>query len=143
MRLTGTLFAAVLLAAVAGCGDDDDVLSAEEWRTQADAICEEGNERTDAILEPLFAEGEPSEEQLQEALDALIADIESQIEDVDALEPPDDLSAEVDEFLDQARTDLDELREAGIAAFDQEEDPFAETTALAAELGLEECASNE
>ena len=38
--------------ALAGCGGGSDSLSADEFRSQADAICADANTQTDALAEP-------------------------------------------------------------------------------------------
>ena len=42
-------------------------------------------------------------------LDALVPDVQSQIDDIRALEPPDEMADAVETFLDDAQATLDEL----------------------------------
>ena len=134
---------------LAGCGDDDDALSEQEFLAQGNAICAAGNERLDAAFEDLdLEEGEePSAEQIEALLvDVFLPDVQSQIDDVRALEPPDELADAVDEFLDNAQATLDELEQQAAddpsSVFSGDEDPFAEVNAQANEIGLTECADD-
>lgn len=51
-RSTAGLAVAGAAILIAGCGGGSDTLSAEELRTQADAVCAEADRRTEAIDEP-------------------------------------------------------------------------------------------
>jgi hypothetical protein len=133
--------------ALAGCGDDDDALSEEEFLQQGNAICAAGNDRLDAAFGELdLEEGEePTAEQMGALVsDVFVPDVQSQIDDVRALEPPDELADTVEQFLDDAQTALDELEQQAAddpsALFSGDEDPFAEVNAQADDIGLTECA---
>jgi hypothetical protein len=125
-----------------GCGDDD-ALSTEEFIAAANQICAGGNERIDAIFEGLFTSGEPSEEDAAAAVDQLVVEVRSQVEEIDALEPPDELSDDVDAMVEAAREAADEMEAAGPALLEAESDPFAEVNAMAGEIGLDECADDD
>ena len=134
---------------LAGCGDDDEALSEQEFLEQGNAICAAGNERLDAAFEDLdLEEGqEPTAEQMGTlVLEVFVPDIQSQIDDVRALEPPDELADAVETFLDDAQATLDELEQQATddpsAVFSEDEDPFAEVNAQANEIGLSECADD-
>jgi len=135
---------------LAACGDDDEAaLSEQEFLEQGNAICAAGNERLDAAFEDLALEEgeEPTAEQIETLLvDVFLPDVQSQIDDVRALEPPDELADEVEEFLDNAQATLDELEQQAAddpsSVFSEDEDPFAEVNAQANEIGLTECADD-
>jgi hypothetical protein len=134
---------------LAGCGDDDEALSEQEFLEQGNAICAAGNERLDAAFEDLdLGEGqEPTAEQMATlVLEGLVPDVQSQIDDIRALEPPDELADPVETFLDDAQAALDELEQQAtddpLAVFSEDEDPFAEVNAQANEIGLTECADD-
>jgi hypothetical protein len=145
---------AILSAAalIAGCGgsDDSDRLSADELRTQADAICAEYDTATDAIAAPTDEAGAvPFLEQSRDAMrDAL--------EQLRALEPPEDLQASWDRALALQQEQLDAAEEAisriegGESAEDvldelgpQLEQRSNELSAIADELGLTVCGQEE
>jgi hypothetical protein len=138
---------------LAGCGDDDEALSEQEFLEQGNAICAAGNERLDAAFEDAFAEmdleegEEPSPEQIAAVvLEVFVPDIQSQIDGIDDLEPPDELADAVEQFLDDAQATLDELEQQAeddpAAVFADDEDPFADVNAQANEIGLTECADD-
>jgi len=134
---------------LAGCGDDDEALSEQEFLEQGNAICAAGNERLDAAFEDLdLGEGqEPTAEQMATlVLEGLVPDVQSQIDDISALEPPDEMADAVETFLDDAQATLDELEQQATddpsAVFSEDEDPFAEVNAQANAIGLTECADD-
>src|SRR3712207_1401202 len=88
-------------AAIAGCGggdDDSGALSADEFRSQADAICADANTRLDALDEPT------GPDQVLGFLQSGLTVQQEQLDKLKALQPPDDLSGTFDEataLLDQ------------------------------------------
>ena len=130
--------AALLVNGLSACSDDKETLTEEEFLEQANAICREGTERTEAIGEELG--DSPTDEQIEQALDETFDDVEGQIDDVRELAEPEDMSDEVDAALDQAEEDLEAARDKGIELLEAEEDPFAETNELLTDVGLTECA---
>jgi hypothetical protein len=137
------------LVLAAGCGGDGGGDGdPDAFRAEANSICTEYEEKIAAIPAP------------QEALDewaAIAADVgdllETGINELDALEPPGDLGEGYDEWVELKRESLSatrELQEAGAAA---DEELVSEALAriersesradeLAAELGLDECATS-
>lgn len=137
---------------LAACGDDDDdasaatsaaVVNTDQYIAEANAICVAGNERIEALASESFATGaEPTEDQLIEVLDGLLDEINSQLDEIDALDAPADLSVGVDAWLVDARATSDNVRSSGVAFFDQQAsgvNPFADVNATALELGLDAC----
>lgn len=137
------------LVVVAGCGGDDlDEAEAEAFRADANAICADYEEKIAVIPPP------------QEALDewaAIAGDVgdllETGVNELDALEPPGDLGERYDEWLELKRESLSatrDLQEAGAAAnqelvseaLDRIEQSEGRADELAAELGLDECATS-
>jgi hypothetical protein len=127
----------VALAGAAGCGDDDDALGEEEFIDQANAICEEGNAELEEIFSAFEVE-EPTEEELADGVEEAADNIEGQIEEIRALEGPDDLEEDLDAVLDDAEDAVDQLREAGPALFEGE-DPFADINERLRDLGFTTC----
>jgi hypothetical protein len=151
--LTGlAVLAATGALAVAGCGGDDDstsaatsttALTAEQWASQADQICTAGDQEQNSAANDFFAPGkQPTDEQLQRfATEVVIPSIEAQIDGVAALPRPEDEADQIQEFIDQANSDLDALKDDPSVLTDGSGNPFADTTPLAKDLGLTECAS--
>jgi hypothetical protein len=150
MRRNGAIAVMVAVGALlAGCGDDEEALTEEELVEQANAICEEGNERLDTAFEEAFADLGPDEEPDADQVAALIEDtlipsVQTQIDELGDLEPPDELADAYEQLLDDAQQALDDLEEQvqddPESLLQQEEDPFAEVNAQAEELGLTACA---
>lgn len=142
------LLALPLLALGAACGDDGEALSAGDYRREANEICRAGNDRLEKEgegLAKLFQSDEkPTDDEIRDALDPLLDGIEDQIEQIRALEGPDDLEGDVRGILEDADAALADLRsdldDDPVAALESEEDPFAEVNEQLAAAGLEECA---
>jgi hypothetical protein len=104
VRRALVLVLATILALV-GCGGEGKRLSREEYAQKADAICAEGNRKTDKL---------PSPANLQELADVsdrtrdILADA---IDDLRKLEPPSDEQKLVDQWLAQLKTLTDDLAE--------------------------------
>jgi hypothetical protein len=98
-RSLSGLCAAGAIALVAGCGGDDgsDALSAGEFRTQADAICQTSKDTIDALTEPTSAS---TNAEVSTYLTAGLKATDSEIAKLRALQAPSDLSGTLDEALD-------------------------------------------
>lgn len=82
------------VALIAGCGgDSDSSLSAEDFRTQADAICADTDRQIDALSEPSSAD------QVLTFLRAGLPIQQEQLDRLRELDPPDDLQDRYDEAL--------------------------------------------
>ena len=132
--------AALLVVGLSSCSDDTETLTEEEFLEQGNAICTEGNERTEKMAEDLSPSS--SEEDIEAVIDEVADDIQGQIDDIRDLEEPDEISDEVDAALDQGEEDLQSVRDLGADIVTAEENPFAETQELMAEVGLTECAED-
>lgn len=126
----------------AACGDDDgaQVLSQEEFVEQANEICAAANQRTGAIAADIGPDS--TEEELDAVVIEIADDSERLISDLRALQPPAEVSDDLAAALDQAETDLRELRDLGGAVFSQATDPFNETNSMMDDLGLTACAGS-
>jgi hypothetical protein len=92
------------VAFIAGCGGGSDSLSAEEFRSQADAICADTDRQIDGLTEPT------SGAQVLAFLRAGLPIQEAQLEKLRDLEPPEELKADFDEamgLLEQQTTAID------------------------------------
>jgi uncharacterized protein Yka (UPF0111/DUF47 family) len=142
------LVASAALAVGAGCGGDG--LSREELVSEADTICAE----YEAELAELAELAEP--ESLAD-FERLVQDakpiVENGIENLRALDPPEDLEDEFDEWISRNEENvaaIDELQEAVVDRDEQRiqeivrqiDENEQEADELAAEIGLEDCASD-
>jgi hypothetical protein len=138
--------AGLLLLASACGGQQEQSPGAEEYRAQADRICERFEEQTEALGRPSSASQVPA------FLDRGLAITRRQVEELRELTPPEELKADHDvaiELLDQQTEDLQllldtirggEAPNAAAARFAPDLDRLdAELTAKAQELGLRIC----
>jgi len=146
--LAGAGVGALLLLG-AGCGDEGDELSEEEFLAQGNEICAQGNEELDAAFEEAFPDddAEPTPQQVAALfLDELIPNVQAQIDDLEGLEGPDSLEEDLDAVLEDAEAALDDLEQQ--ANDDPESlftggDPFADINPRLEELGLTTCAEGD
>ena len=140
----------VVLGLCVACGDDGgDELSAAEYRSEANSICEAGQKRAEDLGEELQAElGDseemPSADQLRDFVNPLLDDVEAQVQEIRALDGPDELEEDVQAALDEAEDVVGEVRaeveDDPVALLQSEEDPFEELGKRFDDLGLEACA---
>ena len=143
------LMAALGVSLVTGaCGDDEvERLTQAEFVEQGNAICKAGNDRIEAAGEDLFGdateENPPPEEAVTSFIeDTLIPEVEKQIDDIDALNPPEDIEGDVDAAIAEARAALQRIKDDPAQAAGQDEDPFAEANEMIGEVGLTTCAES-
>jgi hypothetical protein len=142
-RLGLVVLAVVAMALVAaGCGgdDDDDAPTKEEFITQADDICTEGDQVIEEQAAEVFGSGQPSKAQ-QEAFieDTVIPETQSQIDGIRELTPPEGDEDEVNAIVDAADQGIDEIESDPAALTQGGANPLAEASQLAAEYGMKDC----
>jgi hypothetical protein len=120
--------------AIAACGDDDDGSGESDstgFLADADAVCvETARELADLAL---AREAPPSDEQTTvAAIQENVPVLEQALTDLEALEPPPDVSADYDEFLAARRQGID-VRQEAVDASEQRDSKGFE--AAAAEIG--------
>ena len=154
------LLVALGALAVAGCGGDDDTtsdttgasgtsgvtgaaLTQEEWVKQADALCAAGDKEINQAGQELFGGAQPSNDQIEQfATDVLIPNIQSQLDGIRALTPPEDIADDVTTLLDDANEALDEIRDdPSLVLASDADSPFADVNQQAQDLGLKNCGS--
>jgi hypothetical protein len=121
--LPAALAAAAALAGCAGSGDDR--LSREDFVEQATAICDRAEERIGELDAPA------SVDELEAYAREARSITEEGLDDLEALEPPADLEAGFDRYLDQGNAVVGVLEELEGAAASGDE---AEAQRLAGEL---------
>lgn len=147
MRRASAILLSLLFAlggVACSSGSDEDRLTEEEFVSQANAICTEGNAAIDEAVEEMVAEagGSPSDVESQELLDVILTNVRGQLDDIEALSPPEDLEGDVEDLISTAREEADALEDAGVDSIESGETPFEESNAKAEELGLEACAED-
>jgi hypothetical protein len=149
--------AATAALGMAGCGGDDETtttdtgaseateapgvaLSADDFVQQGNAICRAGNQELDAAAETLLS-GEPSDADVEAYVtDTLVPSIQGQVDAIRALPAPEELSGDVETFLDDAQAALDELEADPSLLASEPDEVFADVNQQAQDLGLTECA---
>jgi hypothetical protein len=141
------LVASTALAVAAGCGGDGDRLTREELVSEADAICADYEGELEGLAEP---------ETLAD-FERLVQDakpiVENGIESLRALDPPEDLDDEFEEWISRNEENVDAIEDLQEAVADRDEQRIQEIVRqideneqeadeLAAEIGLEDCASD-
>lgn len=126
---------------VTGCGGDEpEPLTKDEFATQANKICSDGNAELETAAEELG--DEPTEEQIEEFVtDTVLPNLQEQHDELEDLAAPEGDEDEVEEILDALQEGIDGIEEDPAGAITSGEDPLAEASELAGEYGLTECAT--
>jgi hypothetical protein len=132
---------------VAGCGGDDR-LTREEFVSEAEAICEEFDQRVEDVPDA------ESADDVERYVDELRPVIEDGLGELRALQPPEELEEQWNELMDkndEALEVLDDLSQAAASAdearlqeiSEEASRQDAETDRMARAIGLENCGSDE
>jgi vacuolar-type H+-ATPase subunit H len=144
LRLILLCAGAALALIAAGCGGDDDdspELTKDEFITQADEICTQGEAELTAAAEEQFGDATepPSKQEREEFVSTAVADsLQAQLDDIRELNPPADEADQVNEILDKLQQLIDRAREDPAAVLAGEE---TEASQLATDFGLTSCGS--
>lgn len=130
---------------IGACGSDEDRLTTEEFLKQGNAICATFDQAMEEANAEMSANPElgPSEDEIGAYIeDAFAPNLQVAIDDLEELNPPQELEDDVDTFLAYSQTALDEVVDA--AASDLESaslgmNSFADFDAQATEIGLTSC----
>ena len=143
--------AAVIVLAAAGCGDGDDssstsstaaALTKQEFVTQANQICAEGNKTINAEAKQVFSGGRPTAAETQQFVTGtVIPSIQDQVDSIRALGAPEGDEDQVNAILAAAQQGIDEAKaDPSLLASEQSgSDPFAEANKLTDDYGLTAC----
>lgn len=141
----GAIAIAIALG-VAGCGDDESStesstaasITKEEFVTQANQICADGTVSVEAAAKKVFTSPQPSKAAVGGFVtETVIPETEAQVTDIRALGAPAGEEEQVDAILETADQELEALMADPSAIGPQS---FAESSKLAADYGLNECA---
>jgi hypothetical protein len=145
LALGGAL--AALLAVGCGGGDGSDRLSTDEFRQQANAICERFDAKISAIGSP------SSPDDIPEFVEKGIPLIQQGLAELRALNPPEEFEEDYDRMLDVTAQAIPAARDLADAAAKQDaeavqaalqagETADEESDQIATKLGLDRCAAN-
>jgi hypothetical protein len=133
--------------AAAGCGGNDR-LTREELVEEADATCADFDQRIEEIDEP------ESPEDIERYVQEIRPIVEEGTDELDALQPPEELEDDYDQWIQETRSAIDmfdELEEAAASGDEQRIQEVLqgageggeEADRLAQELGFQECGSDD
>jgi hypothetical protein len=118
-----------------------DLLDDATFVEQADALCVANNDAIGGVLGPLFGDGEPTPDAMDDALAQIVAQSRGLADDLDALAAPEAISDDVDAMVAALEAGTDEAEaQSGPEFFGTDDDPWAAAGAIAADLGLDACA---
>jgi hypothetical protein len=139
-----TGMALMVVALIAGCGgSSDDGPSKSEFLTKANAICTKGTEEINAATSEQFGPDGPTteEDSAQFITETVVPSIQSQVDQIKALDPPSGDEDQIAAITDGAEAAIAQVNEDPSLA-SSGTSPFAESDKLATEYGLTECASS-
>lgn len=143
MRAARWGLAMVMLATavVAGCQSGDTVLTQAEYVEQGNAICTSMNESIMAAAMEQGGEGPPSGPEGEALFQTIMTNSEGAMDDLDALAGPDDMNAEMDAILAEARTIKTAVEAEGAEPFfASADDPWEAINPRFEAMGLSACA---
>lgn len=143
-----TVVASTMLLGAAACGGGGgDRLSREELVEQGDAICVDFENRVEEVQEP------QDEGDIARYIDEVRPIVEEGADELDDLNPPEDLEDDYNRWIELNREGLDSFDELSSAAEEGDEQRMQEITAdldgkqaeadrLAESIGFEECGAD-
>lgn len=142
---TALPLAFALAALAGGCGQGDP-LSAEELTARGDELCAEGRERFDEIQRQPPGNASEAADQAEE----LVEVASEELDELEDLRPPEELSDPYDRYLEARRSALESLERGRDAASDSDAEAYAsaqrevvreaeERERLARAVGFEVC----
>jgi hypothetical protein len=128
----------------AGCGGGSDRLTREELIEEADATCAEFDQQIEDVQEP------ESLDDIERYVQEIRPIVEEGTDELDALEPPEELEDEYTDWIEATRSGVDRIDELEDAAASGDEQRIQEVLQggaeggeeadrLAEELGFQEC----
>lgn len=137
-RLTLIASVLVLAAVLTGCGSSE--LTATEFRTKVNAMCAKAKVDTEKVGKTLTSTS--TEADIKKAIGQAVDRDRKLADDIDALNPPKNLSSDVDAMLKSLRSALTTMGTASVAELGSMQDPFKDANAKAKALGLDTCAKS-
>lgn len=149
-RLTGGLALAAIMTIgliVAGCGSSSKstttttALTKAAFLKQGNAICAKGNKEQAKLQKQIIPNqnAKPTKAQETQFANALIANVQAQINGVKALGAPAGDSAKVNAIVNTAQTALNGIKKDPSSLFTSKGDPFAKANKLTKAYGLTAC----
>lgn len=141
---SGTVALAMVVGlGVAGCGDGGgDPLTKAAFVERGSQICTETNQRIEERAASAFREpGKiPTAEEIEKfASETVVPQIESELDRLEELEPPEDDVDRIDDIIEEGRNGVDDVREDPTILLSSADDGLSEYRELASGYGLENC----
>lgn len=149
---TGAIVAAAAIAlAGIGCGGGDEestmaeaeaeqALTKEEFITQADQICADGDAELEQAFNELDPDIQPSDEEATTFItDTVLPNLHGQADAIGELPAPEGDEEQVDEIVTALNSAIDEAEADPTGAITGGKDTFAEVNTLAQDYGLTKC----
>jgi hypothetical protein len=116
-------------------------LTKAEFLKQGNAICAKGNKATNKLGNQIFPSknAKPTQAQKTQFENALITNVQGQINGVKALGAPAGDSAKVNAIVNSAQAALDSIKKDPSILFTSKSDPFAKSNKLTNAYGLTAC----
>lgn len=151
-KLTVFVCCALASGLIVACGGGDDdsgggdsggsALSKEEFVSQANEICTEGQQKLEQVQKDVQAkiQSDPTQaaNAIQDVVGQLVPVVRETLSQISELNPPADLQSKLDEFTTKANDAVDQL-ESDPTKITQGDNPFADLQPLATELGIQNC----
>jgi hypothetical protein len=139
------MFVLAVLVLAAGCGGDDR-LSREEFVSEAEAICEDFDQRVNEVDEP------ESADDVERYVNEVRPVVEDGLNELKGLEPPEEFEEQWNELVaknDESLEAFDDLAEAAVSGDEDRLEEITEEASrrdeesdrIAQDLGLEKCSS--
>ncbi len=150
MRRASIALALLLVpAALVACGGDDERLSAQEFKSQANAICQNLNVELQNKTTQLLAKDSNALSTVDKVakyfIDIALPVAREKLDKLDELKPPKADQAEFDDLIDEGRTAVDDvedgLKDDPASIMSEGPNPLADFDDLAREIGLSGCAA--
>jgi hypothetical protein len=136
----------------AGCGDDDDgegggggePLTKQKFIAQADQICKQSDQEINQQGRELFGKGRPSNAQMEQfATEVLVPEVQSQVDGIRELTPPEGDEETINSILDKAEEGVRQIEaDPSVVASDQGSSPaLLEAAREIGDYGAKQCGS--
>ena len=141
-RITALAAVVALAVIAAGCGDSgEEALTKAEFVKQADAICKEHDKQVQVDFQSYIEESKtpPKDEGAKLIETVFFPNIESEIEELRELVPPEGDEDQVTEMLDATEAGLEKAETEPDRILTLEANPFGDAKQLATDYGLKVC----
>jgi hypothetical protein len=120
---------------------DSTPLASDDYKTQANAVCQTANEALSHLTEGVADQSNPTEAELTGISEKLVDAVSTEADSLRALSPPAEMTDGVEAWLTAFEAVVATAKDEGGKFFDRDKNPFSATNAQAGALGLEDCST--